>query len=255
MGVSVVVLTCNSARHLRACLDGLTWADEVLALDGGSTDDTLRILAEYRATVVPQPHDLIRAHGGNFDVARNAGFDLARHDWILAVDSDEVVSAALRDEIRQVTSAPAAMAYAIPRVNLYLGRPSRLLGDDLQLRLFPRGAARYEGAYLDARPTVTCPVGELRQPLLHHQADSVAHLLRKLHHRTTQRARVMAATPAAPRRSAVSEFYWHFRYYYGQQGGSREGFRGLWLSALYAAYPALTQLKLRRLDRQHRGPV
>ena len=246
VGVSVVLLTLNSARHLRACLDGLTWAEEIVALDGGSTDDTLAILAASPARVYPQPLDLIRAHRGNFDVARNAGFALATQPWVLVVDADEVVSPALRDEIQGVVAGPPNVAYDIPRVNLFLGRPSRILGDDLQLRLFPTGAARYEGMHLDARPSVSCPVARLREPLVHHQGDSLRQLLTKLRSRATQRAQVLIDDPRAEHRNAVSEFYWHFRYYYREQG-RLEGLRGIGLSALYAAYPALTQATARRL--------
>lgn len=252
MGVSVVLLTLNAARHLRACLDSLAWADEIIALDGGSTDDTITMLSEVPVRIYPQPVDVIRAHGGNFDVARNLGFSLATQPWILVVDADEVVSPSLRDEILQVTVYPASVAYDIPRVNLFWGRPSRILGDDLQRRLFPKGAAQYEGLHLDARPTVSCPVQRLREPLVHHQADTLTQLRMKLQSRTAQRARVMLDDPSTVHRSAVLEFYWHFRYYY-RTGGWREGLQGLGLSAYYAAYPALTQVAARRLARARKA--
>jgi hypothetical protein len=252
VGVSVVLLTLNAARHLKACLDSLTWADEIIALDGGSTDDTLAMLSEVPVRIYPQPFDMIRAHGGNFDVARNLGFSLATQPWTLVVDADEVVSPSLRDEILQVSRCPASVAYEIPRVNLFWGRPSRILGDDLQLRLFPKGAAHYEGLQLDARPRVSCPVQRLCEPLVHHQADTLTQLLRKLHSRTAQRARVMLDDPSTVPRSAILEFYWHFRYYYRTQG-RREGLQGLGLAAYYAAYPALTQVAARRLARARKA--
>lgn len=252
MGLSVVMLTHNSERYLRESLDSVTWADEIIAVDGGSTDGTHRILAEYGAVVQPQPFDLVRAHGDNFDVARNAGFTAARNPWILVLDSDEVISAALREEIHAAMRASRDVAYCIPRTNLFWGRPVRLLGEDFQLRLFPKGCARYEGSYLDERPVVTCTVQHLAQPLLHYQADSLGRLLLKLHHRTSQRARVLLAAPDAPRQSPWSLFYHLFRYYYRQQGAAEDGFLGLVVSVVYAAYRPVTELKLRWLEARQR---
>ena len=254
MGVSVVLLTHDSERRLRACLDSVRFADEVVALDGGSTDGTLALLAAYGCLVHPQPLDTVRRHRGNFDVARNAGFALAREPWTLVVDSDEEVSDALRAEILEVTARPAEVAYAIPRRNVFLGRASRVLGDDFQLRLFPRGAARYEGSLLDARPVVTCPVAHLAAPLIHHQADAWWPLLVKLHRRTSQRARVLRDDPDARREPAWPLFYHTFRYHYRHLGTDAEGLRGALLAALFAAYPALAQAKLRRLETRVEQP-
>ncbi|MBP1684714.1 MAG: glycosyl transferase family 2 [Deltaproteobacteria bacterium] len=255
MSVSVVVLTNNSAAHLRAALESVRWADEIIAIDGGSSDATLAILAEHAAVIHQQPRDLIDQHMGNFDVARNVGFAAARNRWILVLDSDEVVGPALRDEMFAAVTAARDVAYLIPRTNLFWGRPARLLGRDFQLRLFPKGQARYEGRYLDARPTVSCPVECLTQPLLHYQADSLAQLFSKLHRRTSQRARVLYADPAAPRESPVPLFYYMFRYYYRHQQASEDGLLGLLLSVVYALYPSLAQIKLRWLHLRHGRPA
>lgn len=250
MKISVVLLTLDSESTLEECLDGLRFADEVIALDGGSRDRTLEILRARRVTVRPQPAELVAAHRGNFDVARNAGLDVAQHPWTLVVDSDEVVSPELAREIGDVTRHEARLAYSIPRTNLFWNRASRVLGDDRQLRLFPTGEARYEGDYLDARPRVACPTGELRTPLIHRQCDGLGPLLRRLWVRTSQRARVMHEDPGAPREPAFSLGFHTFRHYYRELGASREGWLGAFLSALYAGYPTLTQLKLRWLDRR-----
>lgn len=248
MGISVILLTYNSEHTLAACLESVKWADEIIALDADSTDATRRILAEYGATIQSQPLDAIRAHRGNFDVARNLGFAMARNDWVLVLDSDEEVSTPLRDEIRAVTGGSAAVAYLVPRLNLFWDRPTAVLGRDFQLRLFPRGKARYEGCHLDARPVVRCPVEHLTQPLFHHQGRSLRQLIGKLHRRTSQRARVLHAEGRSERERIPSLFYWTFRYHYRELGASAEGLRGVVLSFLFAAYPTLTQCKLRLLD-------
>lgn len=246
MGVSVVLLTKNAEGHLRRCLESVRWADEIVALDGGSTDGTREILSAFGCRVFEQPADVVRRHHGNFDVARNRGFDLAREDWALVVDADEIVTDTLRDEILAVTRHGARKAYAIPRRNRIAGRFSRVLGDDHQLRLFPRGQARYEGSFLDARVAVSCPIENLTQPLVHLQPDSWRALLRKLDERTTQRARALAEKGTSRAEPALPLFYHTFRYYCREHDAAAEGVRGVLLAALYAAYPAVTEAKLRR---------
>lgn len=247
MSVSVVLLTRDSAATLERCLASLSFADEVIALDGGSRDATLSILQAYGAKVYPQVAEEVAHHRGNFDVARNAGLDRARSDWILVVDSDEVVPPDLAEEVRSVQREGRRCAYEIPRTNLFWGEPSRILGDDYQLRLFPRGEARYEGRHLDCRPAVQCAVARLEARLVHHQCERLGPLLSRLWTRTSQRARVMREEPdeTVSRDPLVPLAYHTYRYYYRELGADAEGWRGAALAGLYTAYPVLTQLKIR----------
>ncbi len=252
MGLSVVVLTRNSARHLRECLESVRWAEEILVLDDASQDATLAIAREYGACIHAQPRAAVEAHLGNFDVARNLGFALATQEWILALDSDEVVPPALRDEIAAVVASDERAAFLVPRLNLFWGRPARLLGADHQLRLFRKGEARYEGCHLDQRAVVRGPTACLESGLIHRQADSLGELLAKLRERTTQRARALDAESAPAERPAPL-FYHTFRYYCREHGAARDGWRGILLAAVYALYPALAHAKLRRLRRGGAG--
>jgi glycosyltransferase involved in cell wall biosynthesis len=247
--VSVVMLTRDAGRLLLESLGSIGWAREVIALDAGSRDGTCERLRACGALVLPQDSDLVRAHDGNFDIARNAGLERAQGSWVLVLDADEVVTDGLRGQILRATSRPARVAYEIPRVNFYWGRPSRVLGEDLQLRLFPRSAARYGGTQLDQPVNVDCPVERLTEPLHHYQRD----LLRTLRERTDQRARRAVRRGEVPDTPAASLFWHHLRWYTLRQGVWREGPRGLVLAALYAAYPALTAIKARRLARAEAG--
>ena len=80
-------------------------------------------------------------------------------------------------------------------------------------------------------------------------------MLAKLWQRTTVRARSLAADPAAKREPAWPLFRHTFRYYYRHMGAAEDGTLGVFLSLVYAAYPALTQAKLRRLDARRRHPA
>jgi glycosyltransferase involved in cell wall biosynthesis len=244
--VAVVMLTRNAGSQLAASLASVAWAAEIIALDDGSSDATREVLLAHGATVMTQDRELIRAHAGNFDVARNPGFAQAKANWIFVLDADEVVSAALRDEILHVTTETPRAAYTVPRTNLYWGRASRVLGEDRQLRLFPRGSGRYVGTRLDQPVEVDCPVADLAQPLLHRQTR----LLHKLWERTGQRAGEAVRRGEVPPASPLSLFWHHLRWYLFHQESWRDGGRGVALAAIYAGYPALEAARARRILRR-----
>ena len=137
--ISAVVLTGNVERHLAACLRCLSWADEVMVLDGGSRDRTVAIAEAAGARVERRPFD-------DFAHQRQAALDRARGDWVLFVDDDERVSAGLAAEVRAAAASGRAEAYWVPRRNYIWGRWIRGGGwfPDAQLRLLRRDRARYD---------------------------------------------------------------------------------------------------------------
>src|SRR5665213_3664433 len=91
-GLSVIVLTQDSAETLGACLASLAFADQVVVVDSGSRDASLSIARAFGATV--------KTHAWKgYTAQRNFGLRLCKHPWVLSVDSDEVVSPELAQEI------------------------------------------------------------------------------------------------------------------------------------------------------------
>src|SRR5687767_6727791 len=97
--LTVVIPTRNEAHQIADVLASVKWADEVIVIDGGSTDETARIAAQHGATV-------LHHEGGTIAAQRNAGIEGARNEWILALDADERPSADLITEIAAVVRAP-----------------------------------------------------------------------------------------------------------------------------------------------------
>lgn len=115
------MLTYNSGQTLRRALESVKDFDDIILNDGGSTDDTLAIAAEYGARVITQDSKYLYpdtgrlADGGG---ARNQMMDAAKHDWYLWLDSDESISAELRDDIARIARAShqegEPLAYRVP---------------------------------------------------------------------------------------------------------------------------------------------
>jgi len=131
--VSVVVLTFNEAINIERCLESVAWSDDVVVVDSGSTDGTGEMAEALGARVVTRRFD-------NFANQRNFALDSAnlKHEWVLHLDADEIVSSELRAEIRGVVRGASGMAaYFVP---------SRLMMGSKWLRhsgMYPSYQARF----------------------------------------------------------------------------------------------------------------
>lgn len=113
--ISVTVLTKNSAETVKATLESLRAFPEVLLFDTGSTDATLEIAGKFANVRV------VKESFRGFGAAHNRATELATHDWILSIDSDEIVSPALSAEILRLSPDPAAV-YSLDRCNYFNGK-------------------------------------------------------------------------------------------------------------------------------------
>jgi glycosyltransferase involved in cell wall biosynthesis len=140
--LSVCIIACNEERDLPRCLASVAFADEiVVVVDSRSGDATEKLAREAGARVLVHPYE------GNIE-QKNLALEHARGEWVLALDADEAISDELADEIRTFLSAPgSAPGMEINRVTWHLGRWIRHgeFFPDWQLRIFRRGAGRWEG--------------------------------------------------------------------------------------------------------------
>ena len=137
--LSVVVITRNEEARIRACLDSVAWADDIVVVDAESEDKTARIAREVTERVFVRPWP-------GFAAQKNFAIEQARSDWVLSLDADETVTPELREEIQTLLGAPAALdGYAVRRRNIFWGRWVRHGGlyPDWQLRVFRRGRGRF----------------------------------------------------------------------------------------------------------------
>ena len=132
--LTVVIPTLDEAAQISEAVGDLAWADEVIVVDGGSSDETVKLASDAGATAMTVTGETIAGQ-------RNAGIAAARNHWILALDADERVSAELRAELSLILSGnPAHAAYRMKFRNHYMGRELRHgpWGRDWHVRLFTR---------------------------------------------------------------------------------------------------------------------
>ncbi len=148
--ISAVVITRNEQRNLPGFLANVgRIADEVVIVDDGSQDDTVRIAQAAGAHV----HLIARRMDeGGFAVQRNAGIAVATGDWVLNMDCDERLSPGLAAEIRTTLPGSRLNAYRYRRLNYFMHRPMRHGGWNTWNRpqIARRGAHRFEGRLHEA---------------------------------------------------------------------------------------------------------
>ncbi|MGA8109154.1 MAG: glycosyltransferase family 2 protein [Acidobacteriaceae bacterium] len=162
--LSVAIITKDEEANLARTLGSVRWADEIVIVDCGSTDRTAEIARTFGVKF------FVEAWTG-FGAQKNAAIAKCASDWVLALDADEEVSAALGGEIRQLLqSQPASDAFMLPRRNYFLGRWMRHGGyfPDPKLRLFRRGSAAFEERAVHETMRSSGAVGQMRGELLHH---------------------------------------------------------------------------------------
>ncbi|HJU49220.1 MAG TPA: glycosyltransferase family 2 protein [Pseudogulbenkiania sp.] len=186
--LSVVLITKNAARQIAACLESCRFADEIVVVDSGSSDDTIAIAKSYNAKVIHQ--DWL-----GFGPQKQFAVQQARHDWVLCLDADEWLSLELANEIKELLNNPQAIAYRFPRSNKFMGRFLRH-GEgypDLSLRLFDRRHARWSDHAVHECVIADGPVENLKHDLMHESGEDIALYLTKQNRYTDLQAQALFA--------------------------------------------------------------
>lgn len=165
MKLSVVLAVYNEEDNLGSCLESIKeLAAEIVIVDGGSTDDTIKIAKSFGARVIQTSNPVV------FHINKNKAIDAAAGDWILQLDADERVSPELAKEIRQVIAKKSNInGYWIPRRNFFLDRFLSKGGQypDFTLRLYKKGKGRLPAKDIHEQAIVDGPADYLKNNLLH----------------------------------------------------------------------------------------
>ncbi|MDO8772087.1 MAG: glycosyltransferase family 2 protein [Burkholderiaceae bacterium] len=175
--LSVILITKNEEANILECLTSISFADQVIVVDNGSTDNTVAIARTAGASVL-QTEDW-----PGFGAQKNRALALATCDWVLSIDADERVSVQLADQIQVVMRGPKAAAYHIPRLTQFCGQWIRHCGwtPDYVLRLFKRESARFSDDLVHERLIQIQGTSEkLTAPILHYSYPTPAQYWRKL---------------------------------------------------------------------------
>lgn len=175
--LSVIIITKNEAHNIRACLESVAWADEIIVVDSGSTDGTVEICREFGAQVYV--HDW-----PGFGAQKNRALGYATKDWILSIDADERVTPELWAELEHAMCEGKAGGYFCPRLSQFCGKFIHHSGwyPDYVLRLFRRSNGRFSDSLVHESVILNGMTARLKNPLLHYSYLTEADVRRKIEH-------------------------------------------------------------------------
>lgn len=227
MPISVTILTKNSEKYLERVLEPLKPFQEVLIFDNGSTDQTLKIASRYPNVVI---------HEGTFEgfgSTHNKASNLAKNDWILSIDSDEVVTEEMKDAIFTLALDNESV-YLFPRHNYFNGRLIKWCGwyPDRQVRLYNRTKTQFTEAQVHEAVDVSkMHRVKLEGPLVHYSYDSISDFLSKMQSYSDLFALQYAGKRSSSPLKAVSHGFFAFFKSYILKRGILGGYEGYLISA------------------------
>lgn len=250
MKISAIILSRNEAPRIGTCLEALSWTDEQILVDNGSTDDTIKIAKKLRVRVV-------NCSKKSFAERRNVGLREAKGDWVFYVDADETVTENLSTEIKKNVSQPTThnvqpplAAFIVRRKNFYLGHHWPY--QEKILRLFRKTALKEWHGELHESPRVDGEIGELSSPLLHNTHRTLEEMVAKTNEWSDTEAVLRLRSGHPPvvwwrfLRVMLTAFFDSFI----KQGGWRTGTVG-WIESIYQAFSIfITYVKLWELQQK-----
>ena len=240
--LSVIIITKNEAANIRACLESVAWADEIVVVDSGSADNTVNICKAMGARVYVHPDWL------GFGPQKNRALSYATKEWVFSIDADERVTPELHAELIQAMNEEHAQGFYLPRLSQFCGRFIRHSGwyPDYVLRLFKRDAGRFSDNLVHESVLLTGRTAKLKSPLSHYSYLTIDDVERKVEHYSTAAAQQMFQSgkqsnwPDAALRAG-----WAFVRTYVLRLGVLDGSAGLNIARMNAR---TTFLKYRKLE-------
>lgn len=184
--LSVVLAVKNEEKIIKKCLDAVSWADEIIIIDNGSTDKTVEICKKYTKKIYSSPEKAL------IPVLQNKGIEKTTKDWILILDADVIVPKEAATEIQEKIQKQECDGY-------YLLHKTHIIGKFMEspfwtfpiLKLFRRGTAYFEGKSAHESITFQGKAGFMQNPLLHYSHPTLDVQIKKTNLYTTQDAEII----------------------------------------------------------------
>lgn len=240
--ISTFILCCNEEKKIRQCLESISWSDEIIIVDSGSTDQTLDIAREFTDKIYHNDWP-------GFVAQKKYGLSLCSNEWVLNIDSDEVVSPELQNEIKQKLQLndPEIHGFEINRVVYFLGKWWRKGGwyPEYRLRLLRKSHTTWGGVDPHEKAIVTGKVERIKGELLHFTYDSIHDQIQSLNNHSTWAAKSLAKEGEQTTFvNIVLRPISRFIKFYFLKKGFLEGLPGVLVAILEAYYTFLKYLKL-----------
>ena len=247
--ISVVIIARDEEKNIARCLKSVRWADELIVVDTGSSDETPKIAESLGAR-------LYRIEWTGFGDAKRFGVEKASEGWVLSLDADEEITDVLASEITEAVKGDHFAGYYIPRRTSFMGRWIRHSRwyPDYVLRLFRKEAGSFTSSLVHEKAQIEGNVGRMKSPILHYSYPDVETYMRKLETYTSLAARELHKKGRSfSVTSLVLKPLAAFSRHYITGAGFLDGVEGFMIASLSAFGVMTKYIKLRSLERAESG--
>lgn len=243
--ISVVIPTYNCSKYLSKCLSSVSWANEIIIVDMGSTDKTLSVAKKFNAKIFKKiPAD------GNFDNNRKFGMEKASSEWILKLDSDELIPQELEFEIRNLLHSETAIefnGYYIFNKIIMFGKEVKhgfIKPKSNEMRLFRQGTWKYNPFRFHQQIVVEGSTSFLKNYYLHTNYATVFQFLEKMNKYTNLDSKIISNNIKVNSIEVVMASMKTFLKLYLFQLGFLDKLLGFQVTLLYSLYNFIEKIKI-----------
>lgn len=245
--ISVTILTKNSQKYLFDVLTSVQSFSEVVVYDTGSSDDTLEIASKFPNVTIYRESFI------GFGPTHNKASAVAKHDWILSIDSDELVTTEMAQEIANLQLNPNCV-YSFPRHNYFNGKFIKWCGwyPDFQFRLYNRAVTHFNDAQVHESIVVQGLKNvPLQTPIIHYSYTNISDFLKKMQSYSDLFAAQYQGKKSSSFWKALTHSWFAFFKSYILKRGLLGGYEGFVISAYNAHTAFYKYLKLHEANQIH----
>jgi glycosyltransferase involved in cell wall biosynthesis len=174
--LSIAIITKNEEKNIARCLESVQWADEIVVVDSGSTDETVKICKKYNCIIY-------NSEWLGFGKTKQFAIDKCTNNWVFSLDADEIVTPGLKIKIEKLLEEPAFYGYRIKRSSYYLGKMIQHCGwnKDYTLRLFDKSKGKFNQKIVHESVEITDgKIGKMEELILHYTYPKVQNHISKM---------------------------------------------------------------------------
>jgi glycosyltransferase involved in cell wall biosynthesis len=249
--LSIAIITKNEEKNIRPCLQSISFAGQIVVVDSGSTDNTLKIATEFGCEIYHEEW-----HG--FGQQKQLAIEKCHLPWILVLDADERIPPDTADIIKKIVTDPnvGEAGFSFPRKNYFQGRWIKHAGwwPDRIIRLFRKETGRMTSAKVHEAVEVMGIVGGINVAIEHYTESSLSKIIQKIDKYSTLGAQ--EAFKDGKHSSVFSAFiraFFTFNQDYFFRWGILDGRQGLTLAVTDAVNKFFKYAKLSELIKINRG--
>lgn len=244
MKISAIIITKDEEHSIRECLQSISWIDEIIVVDSGSKDQTLKICKEFKAKIFTKSWQ-------GFGPQKNEALKHAEHKWILSIDADEIITPELKKEIIAITkSNNSSEAYSICRRSFYCGRLIKFSGwqSDFVVRFFQKKYCKFSNDLVHEKVLVNGVTSKTKSYMIHNAFENFEEVIKKINVYSSLSASMFyKKNKKSSLKKAIFHAFWSFIKTYIIKLGFLDGKYGLMLSISNAEGTYYRYIKLMML--------